>query len=159
MKVDPGWRGGWGIGLACLLIVLGGCCGRGSNGGPSTPPTTASVSLTLKEGPFPDPGTQPSSTRIVWRLDPVSLSGSAGTSTSTTVDRNYQASGTSTGPGEWSFFYRDQVSGLTPGRWRITASTPSWSSQCERDLAAGFNVANFTENRQGCTAGPGFPGD
>lgn len=147
--------------LIAMLLLVGMVAGCGGGGGGSThEPTDADLSVSLRVGPFSDPGTGPCTGHVVWRLSPVSLTGSSGKSTEQVVDRDYEVQPSLVGPGEWYCFFNDVVGGLRVGDWRVSAQTPVWGTSCETMLLLGRNIANFTQYRQGCVDdGFGYPGD
>ena len=126
----------------------------------STQADTASVQLSLREGPFPQVSTSGKATdHIKWVLTPVQLTGSSGMSTSVTREGDYTAFERNVAPGKWYCFYEDQVAGLRPGKWRIRASDPLWSAEGQVTLSSGTNRVHFSKHKSGCVQGIGYPGD
>ncbi len=148
------------------LIILGvgilsaGCgCGNRSGGGAAPPPTVANVTLSVKFGPYTDPGTKPCTGRVSWRLTPLQLTGTTGTRTQQVIEKDYSANTQSVGAGQWACFFNESVSGLAVGTWRIEAQTPVWSTSCEKEFTAGANLIHFAEHRPDCIKGTSYPGD
>jgi hypothetical protein len=119
----------------------------------------ANAVLSLRIGPFPINTPGNCTGRVIWRLNPISLSGSEGLSTPQTIDRDYNVPPTSAGPNESYCYVRYTQGNLKLGSWEVSASTPLWSTSCTITLQAGNNSANFTEQRQGCVNGFGYPGE
>lgn len=137
-----------------LTIPLLGC--SGGNDGP--PATLAAAHLTLKDGIVGDP-TIECNARVIWRLNPVDLTGTDGQSTPVTVDRRYEDVEPSLDGTEWRCFYRELVPGLRPGTWHVSSQTSGQTSECEEELGVGNTALNFTSGFAGCRRGSGFPGD
>src|SRR5574341_128643 len=138
-----------------LVVNCGG--GGGSNGG-GRPPTTASVGLSVKGFTVGDP-TIKCQGRIIWRLDPLTLTGSEGRSTTLTLDKSYSDITPSLEGSEWRCYFNEAfgATGLRVGTWRISAQLGTWAASCDEALAAGNNTIHFTQGRQGCVAGFAYP--
>jgi hypothetical protein len=117
--------------------------------------TTANANLAVRIGPFPSPGE--CSGRVVWRLTPLSLTGSAGISHAVTVDRSFNENTVSVGPSEFYCQFDAVTGNLRTGTWRVQASTPVWNATCEASLHAGNNPVHFRQFRSSCVDGVGFP--
>jgi plastocyanin len=115
----------------------------------TSPTTTANVSLGVR---FPvPPGVVRCTLSVTWRLDPVSLTGSTGESSTRTFTTSADTT-PSRGEGDnWYCYVLASTGNLRVGTWRIQAQTPLWATSCNVSLHAGGNSAHFTQNRSGCT--------
>jgi len=118
-------------------------------------PPTVEVGLTLRYGPFNDPGTEASTGVFDVRFTPLSASGVV-----VTKHFTWEQFPSSYGPGEWVIDVSRTVTGLAPGTWRVEMATPLWRTSCEAELKPGNNLVHFRENFNGCLVRSlGFPGD
>jgi len=147
------------LGWAAVIGALVGCGGGGTGGGGGTPApgTAAVVLLSLKNGTT-NGTVECSDMRIVWRLEPLNLTGPDGRSEALTIDKTYSAHKQ---PGGLGFicYYDESVAGLRTGSWRIGANPTTGGTSCEETLVAGANLIHFASDRQGCVRGTGYPGD
>ena len=140
----------WIIGMTVLLGA--GKCPSG--GGTTTPPTTASLSITVKNYISGGSGIQCPAT-IAWRFEPVSLTGTQGKTAAFDTTGNYSGTSsqieTSGSYPVYGCIYNDNQIGMATGTWKITASNGVWNAECQKQLnASGFNTAEFTINQGGC---------
>lgn len=147
-----------------LVGVSTSACGSG--GGSSPPPTTATANLSARMAvPSSSYTADPVAkwkAHIRWELTPLTGGGPG----SRTVDEDYESTATPSEPG-WAYVYfGEEVGGLTPGEWRIEASSPGavpWAARCEVELHAGVNRLNFRmrgtwdAGSTGCATGLAWP--
>jgi hypothetical protein len=164
--------------LECLAIIISVAipalfslaCGNGGGGNGETDNETnpAFIRLSIKHGPFPVLGTEPSTGRVIWSFQPVTITGSSGRKTAFTVDKNYSAmsvqEGTDpTGRPQYWYYFNETVTDVAIGTWTVTASEPgipAWSTSCEVTLKTKQNSINFRDGREGCLVNdPKYPGD
>jgi len=116
--------------------------------GGAIPPSTATVSLGHRLS-----STVPCTGSVSFRLTPVSLNGSDGIGTATTV----QTSGETRYPSGGYCYWTVPSYGLRTGTWRIDLLNPAWPVSCQIFLGGGTTSANFTQGRYGCTTGLSYP--
>ncbi len=138
--------------LAMTIALSGGKCPTGG-GTPSTP-TTASLSLTIKNYISGGAGIQCPAT-IAWRFEPVSLTGTQGKTTAFDTTGTYNGTSsqieTSGSYPVYGCIYNDNQIGMAAGTWKIRASNGAWTAECQKQLStSGFNTAEFTINQGGC---------
>jgi len=143
------------ISLISGILMLTQCdCGNSGGTG-----TLTKANLIVKIKDEVGSASDPCEARIILTIEPVNLTGSDGRNTGFTIDKTITSSAPTLENGKWwTCYYTEVVTppGLRTGVWRIRAQLGSWSSQCEKDLAAGNNYANFTLGRQGCVSS-GYP--
>jgi hypothetical protein len=125
---------------------------------PVNPSTQAQVNLSFRTGPYAIPSTSGRCTsRITWSFTPLGLTGASGRTTAFTIDKFYEVTETTVGPGEIWCIFGDLAIGLKAGRWKIRAQTPVWATECEVTLNNGVNNVKYTQYKNGCTTGIQFP--
>lgn len=163
--------------LSLSLVLLAGfvgCRGRGGGGGGGGgggAATTANVRLSVKDGwvALSQQCLSTNSTRqIVWKFEPLALTGSEGRGTPFDVSRTYtearreSEANPSTGTAGWRCYIDDATAGagLRTGTWRITMNPAApLAPRCEEQLSAGNVPLHFTDGQPGCVKGSGYPGD
>src|SRR5688500_14820089 len=136
--------------LIPLSMAVSACPGgnRGGGGGGGTPATTANVLLSFKNGWTAN--TSCSTRQILWRFEPLTLTGSDGKATSFDVSKDYTArlepEVHPTGGSGFRCYYDDGTAarGLRTGKWRITMDPAAGGPKCEEQLAAGGTVFGAT---------------
>ncbi len=113
--------------------------------------TTADVSLGVRVGV--PPGVDRCTLSVTWRLDPVTLTGSTGESTTRTFTSSGTVTPTRMEDDNWYCRVFATTGNLRVGTWRIQAQTPLWATSCDVSLRAGGNSVHFTQNRGGCSTG------
>jgi hypothetical protein len=142
------------IKVFCILgmaITFSGCP---TGGGTPVPPTTASLSISIKNYISGGAGIQCPAT-IAWHFEPVSLTGTQGKTSAFDTTGSYNGTSsqieTSGSYPVYGCIYNDSQIGMAAGMWKIRASNGVWTAECQKQLNnSGFNTAEFTINQAGC---------
>lgn len=134
---------------------------------PPPPKPKASVTLTYRMGPYPDPGTQKSFGTIKWTLTPQNIpAGQPGINKVLSYTQAWEAFPTPTGPGKYYIFvteggpYHPELGGLAIGTWQVRVDAPLWSASCQATFQSGADTVHFQEFKAGGVVnGGGYPGD
>jgi hypothetical protein len=95
---------------------------------------------------------------VIWKLTPVSLTGSEGTTLPVTVDRTFDQFATLVGPNQYYCQFEAVTGNLRTGTWRVEVSTGGWIASCQVTLTASLvNPVHFTNYAPGCVNGFGWP--
>lgn len=136
--------------LTCIVMFTTGCP---PGGGTSSAPTTSTLSISITNYLAGGAGIQCPAT-LNWRFEPISLSGVQGKSSAFDVTSSY--SGTTTqidtinGFPSYGCIYNDSQIGMAAGTWRIRVTNGLWTTECQKQLVNGNNLAQFVINRPGC---------
>jgi hypothetical protein len=140
--------------VGCIILLCLSMTACPPSGAPPPAPTTASLSVTIKNYISGGAGIQCPAT-VQWRLEPVNLTGAQGRDTAFDTVGNY--SGTSSqietsGPYPvYGCIYNDSHLGLKAGTWKIRGSNGAWTAECQKQISnSGFNTVQFTINQSGC---------
>jgi hypothetical protein len=120
---------------------------------------TASLFLSTRMGPWTSPGTNPSTYRVVWTLEPQSLVGGEGRRDKFTIDSDYKGFPRLVGADKYYFFCNEPTVNMASRKWKIIVSTNNWSTEGVVTLHGGNNVALFAEGRAGVRQDFRYPGD
>ena len=134
--------------VMCACGMIGGSSGTGSA-------STASIALSIKDPTNYTPTTDCSAPFSII-ISPVSLTGSEGRSEELRIEKNLGNTPTLIG-GEWLCFSNESILGLRKGTWTIRVQTGLWSSQCTEELSSASTPIHFTEQKNGCIKGVGYP--
>jgi hypothetical protein len=123
----------------------------------STPPATTATLSPSWRIPVPN-GTLRCTGTVSWRFEPITLTGTSGTSTPIAFDTPYDVPVSTFEPNQDYCVVRGRAtSSMRLGRWRVTGRTPLWPATCELDLPAGTTLVNFTQTTDGCKTGFSWP--
>lgn len=140
--------------LSTFVTFLSACDGKGggnSGGGPAT--ATALVSLSYKDGTVSGTG-ECSQYQITWKLEPVTLNGTDGSSNPVTISKTYTARKEPESGGFRCYYDEPGPAGLKTGNWKISMNYGT----CTEALTPGLNQIHFAQQSQGCTKGSSYPG-